>query len=261
MKMNRFRVLILFVAVLGVCFCLAFSAAPKASVLIIHDELPQMEVLSDFLTEKGDLDVMIVEQQSLPDDLSAYKAVIVFIHGKLFEKTEKAVIDYTINGGKLICLHHSISSGKSRNKFYFDFLGVQLDKGTMEEGGYKWEDGSWMLVNLNSKHPITNNNVNWEKSIAYTSSDSPSVECTLPAITLKKDSEVFVNHKYTDAREKTVLCGLVYKDPATGKTYMQDRTAWLKKQGKGSIFYFMPGHSVSDYKNENIAQIILNAIK
>ena len=31
-------------------------------VLIVHDELPQMEVLTRFLQEKGDLDVTLVEQ-------------------------------------------------------------------------------------------------------------------------------------------------------------------------------------------------------
>ena len=259
--MNRFWALILFVPVALVCFILAFSASGGPDVLIIQDELPQMEVLADFLADKGDLSVKIVDQQGLPDDLAAYRAVIVFIHGKLFEQTETAVLDYTENGGRLICLHHSISSGKAKNKFYFKFLGVQLDKGIMEAGGYKWEDGSWSIVNLNPHHPITNHNVNWNEPIAYTSSDYPSVEGSFSAIALKKDSEVFVNHKYTDGREKTVLCGLVYKDPATGRTYMQDRAAWLKKQGKGSVFYFMPGHSVSDYKNANIAQIILNAVK
>lgn len=42
---------------------------------------------------------------------------------------------------------------------------------------------------------------------------------------------------------------------------MQDRGTWIKEQGEGTIFYFMPGHAVSDYQNKHVTQIILNAIK
>jgi len=143
---------------------------------------------------------------------------------------------------------------------YFDFLGMRLDKGPMEEGGYKWKPSGWSLVNLNSRHFITNSNIEWNKKVTYTPSDQPSPEGKYPAITLGADSEVFINHKFTDGREKTVLCGIIYHDAETGKTYMQDRGAWIKKQGKGTIFYFMPGHAVSDYENRNVTQIILNAI-
>jgi hypothetical protein len=232
----------------------------KTGMLIIQDEKPQIDVLAKFLTEKGKLPVTIVEQKSLPKQLSSYKAVIVFIHGRFYEQTERAIIDYTKTGGRLIALHHSISSRKAENKFYFDFLGIQLNKGPMEDGGYAWKPSSWTLVNLNPKHYITNHNVEWEKQVTYTSSDQPGVEKIYPGINLKDDSEVFINHRFTDGREKTVLCGLIYTDKATGKTYMQDRGAWIKNQGKGIIVYLMPGHCVSDYKNENVAQMVLNAI-
>jgi len=118
------------------------SGSPK--VLIIQDERPQMDVLAKFLTEKGNLPVTIVDQQSLPMPLSAYKAVIVFIHRELHEQTERSIIDFTKAGGRLVCLHHSISSRKAENKFYFDFLGMQLNKGTMEDGGYAWKASNWM---------------------------------------------------------------------------------------------------------------------
>ncbi|UCF17662.1 MAG: hypothetical protein JSW59_09410, partial [Phycisphaerales bacterium] len=154
----------------------------------------------------------------------------------------------------------SISSKKALNRFYFDFLGIRLDKGSMETGGYKWKQSTWSLVNLNSQHFITNFDVDWDETIVYTPSDYPSTEQAYPSITLQDDSEVFINHKFIDGREKTVLCGIVYHDAESNKTYMQDRGAWLKRQGKGTIVYFMPGHTVSDYQNKNISQIILNAI-
>jgi hypothetical protein len=240
---------------------LGLSPAKAPEVLIIQDELPQMEVLAKFLRDEGNLSVTITDQPSLPGDLSAYQAVVVFIHKDLDEKTEKSIIDYTRNGGKLICLHHSISSKKANNRFYFDFLGMRLDKGPMETGGYKWKACSWSLVNLNSQHFITNSGVDWDEKVTYTPSDYPSSERKYPSVTLGADSEVFVNHKFTDGREKTVLCGIVYHDAESGRTYMQDRGAWIKKQSKGMIVYFMPGHAVSDYANKSIAQMILNAVR
>lgn len=234
--------------------------AEQPGVLIIQDERPQMDVLAKFLAEKGKLPVTIVDQQSLPKQLSTYKAVIVFIHRALHEQTERAIIDYTNAGGRLICLHHSISSKKAENKFYFDFLGMKLKKGPMKDSGYAWKASNWTLVNLNIKHYITNHKIEWNKQVTYTSSDQPSVEKLYPCIDLKDDSEVFINHRFTDGRQKTVLCGLIYTDKDTGKTYMQDRGAWIKKQGKGTIVYLMPGHCVSDYQNENIARIVLNAV-
>jgi trehalose utilization protein len=41
---------------------------------------------------------------------------------------------------------------------------------------------------------------------------------------------------------------------------MQDRGAWIKNRGKGTIVYLMPGHCESDYQNENIARMVLNAV-
>jgi hypothetical protein len=254
---------LIFLLFLTVCTVFIFgSSSPKASkVIIVQDEMPQMEVLAKFLREKGKCSVTITDQNSFPKDLSAYDAVIVFIHRDLQENTENSIINYTQKGGKLICLHHSISSKKAQNKFYFDFLGIRLDKGPMEKGGYKWKESSWSLVNLNSKHFITNFNVSWNENISYAPSDYPSSKRAYPGITLKQDSEVFINHKFTDGREKIVLCGLVYYDKESDKTYMQDRGAWIKRQGKGTILYFMPGHIASDYENKNISQMILNAIR
>ena len=254
------RSILLFVLIC-VALTLGLSSAGPRKVLIVQDELPQMDVLAEFLRETGNLSVTIMDQQSLPEDFSEYQAVVVFIHKDLEARTEESIIDYTKDGGKLICLHHSISSKKALNRFYFDFLGIRLDKGPMETGGYKWIHSTWSLVNLNSQHFITNFDVNWDEAIVYTPSDYPSTEQAYPSIALQDDSEVFINHKFTDGREKVVLCGIVYHDTETNKTYMQDRGAWIKKQDKGTTVYFMPGHAVSDYENENISQMILNAIR
>lgn len=246
------------------------TLAQSNKVLVIQDEMPQIEVLAKFLRNTGKLKVEIVDQSHLPGDMSGYQAVIGFIHGSLEVSTEKAIIDYTENGGRYICLHHSVSSGKARNEFYFDFLGIQLDhpefsRYPVKPGeGYGWfhdgENGiTLILTNLNSHHYITSHNINWGPPVSYTSSDGPAVEGYYPSISLS-ETEVYMNHKFTDGREKTVLCGFKYYDPRNGELFMQDRAVWLKPYGEGTIVFIMPGHTPADYENPNIAQMILNAI-
>jgi Trehalose utilisation len=245
-------------------------AQQSNKVLIVQDELPAIKVLAKFLSSEGHLNINMVTQDSLPTNFSDYKAVIFYIHMKLYENAETAIIDYTKNGGKFICLHHSISSGKVNNKYYFKFLGIQLDHAELSPnpvkpgGGYGWFNDhdkgvSWSLVNLNPDNYITSHNVTWNQQVTYKSSDEPSVIETYPAITLK-GTEAYMNHKFTDGREKTVLCGIKFYDIRNNELFMQDRAVWYKKYGKGIIYYFMPGHSVSDYENKNVAQMILNAI-
>jgi len=248
------------------------SGEPLQKVLIIQDETLQMEVLSSFLQEHGPFDVTVVDQNALPEDFSIYEAVILYIHGGMDEPVELRAIQYTKDGGRLVLLHHSISSGKARNKYYFDFLGMRLDdpghsSGPVEPGGgYGWRDEgtggagvTLTVVNLNPGHYITSHLVNWPDTIRYTPSDFPSAGGDYPAIHLPH-SEVYLNHKFTDGREKTVLMGLKYYDDRVDHTFMQDRAGWIKPQGQGMVVYLMPGHSASDYQNPNIAQIVLNAI-
>jgi len=252
--------------VITVLTSLGYSG-PRNKVIIVQDEMPTVKVLSHFLREEGKLDVAVVDQKTLPQDLSAYGSVIGYIHGKLAESAEMAIIDYTKQGGRYICLHHSISSGKARNKHYFAFLGIQLDKGSqskhpVEPGqGYGWVEGkdiALTLVNLNPHHYITNHKIQWNDPILYTSSDQPSVERSYPSITLAH-TEVYMNHKFIDGREKTVLCGLKFLDQRNKQLFMQDRAVWLKPYSKGDIIYIMPGHTPADYENKNISQMILNA--
>ncbi len=127
-------------------------------------------------------------------------------------------------------------------------------------GGYAYKASGWSLVNLNPRHYITSFRVDWGETTAYTPSDYPSVEGACPSIRLADDSEVFINHKFTDGREKIVSCGIVYQDKETSRTYLQDRGAWIKAQGKGIIIYFMPGHAASDYQRNGISQMILSAV-
>lgn len=275
MPMNTIRTssCLLAAAVVAALFVWLAAVPGPHDVLIIQDEMPQIDVLAAFLEEHGDKDVQVIDQAGLPNDLSRYEAVLLFVHNDLDESTEEAVIDYTRKGGRFICLHHSISSGKAKNRSYFDFLGMRLDhpersaEAVEPGGGYGWrheetngDNVTLTLVSLHSKHYITNHQVDWGEAIPYVVSDRPSEEALYPSISLE-NSEVYLNHKFTDGREKTVLMGLTYFDDRVGKVFMQDRAGWTKRAGDGEIVYLMPGHSVSDYRNRNVAQMVLNAIE
>ncbi len=252
-------------ALLALIAWLAWRPAPQR-VLLIQDERPPVEVLADFLEDRGGLEVSLVEQETLPDDLSAYDAVLMYVSSDLTEAAERRIIDYTEGGGRLVLLHHSISSGKVDHERYFDFLGLHLD--VPEEpsepvepgGGYGYRHHITLtLVNLQPHHYITNHEVDWDETVAYTSSDAPSVEAHFPAISLE-GSEVYMNHKFTDGREKTVLLGMKYYDDRVDALFMQDRAAWIKARGAGEVIYFMPGHVASDFAHPALAQMILNSI-
>ena len=239
----------------------------SAKVLIIQDELQQMEVLTNFLTtNQKNLEIDIAKQKNLPEDLTVYHAIILYLHFRLHENTENKVIEYTKNGGRLIVLHHSISSGKAKNKNFFPFLGVQLD-GTdnsrdpeLPGGGYVWIEGvTFTLINLDPGHCVINYNVDWGEKINYTPSDIAPAASAYPTISLH-DSEVYLNHKFTDGKDKTILMGMKFYDIRNDQLFMQDRASWYKTAEKGDIFYFMPGHSSREFENKNFSQMILNAI-
>ena len=229
-----------------------------AEVLIVADEMPVMQSLAASLKAEEHVTSQLASQNELPGSLTSFDAVIVYIHRALSEKAEDAFIAYTKAGGKLVVLHHSISSGKRKNAHWFPFLGVSLPEGDVSIGGYKWIEGvTWDLVNLKPKHFIMTNRVSFPAHIAYASTNAVSSNGSLPGFTLN-NSEVYLNHVHTEPH--TLLMGLKYTDAPAGKTYMQDRAGWVKPAGKGWIVYLMPGHRQSDFDNAAYGRIVLNAV-
>jgi hypothetical protein len=234
--------------------------------LVVMDEREQMETLARYLKEKGPVETTIADQKSMPADWSRFDAVIAYIHGPLLESSERKIIDYTRGGGRYVCLHHSISSGKAKNRDYFDFLGVRLE-GTEQAreaapvgGHYAWREGiDLTVVNLNPDHYIVRNGVSWPDTTAYRPSDSPSAEHEYPALTLRH-AEAYMNVEFTDGRAKTVLLGFKYLDDRNGALYMQDREGWLKPAGKGWVVYLQMGHSTHEFEQPPVAQMVLNAV-
>lgn len=226
-------------------------------VLIVADEFPAMEYLAERFRAEENLEAEVVGQDRLPSDLSAYRAVVVYIHRNLDPGPEAALIRYTEGGGRLVALHHSISSGKRKNRHWFGFLGIDLPSKPVTEGGYKWiEPATIEVVNLAPEHFITTHKVAWPARIAYRP-ESGGEEALRPGIVFE-ESEVYLNHTFTGPR--TVLLGVKYREPETGRVWMQDRAGWLRPAGRGLIVYFQPGHSLRDFQEPAYTRLILNAV-
>jgi hypothetical protein len=239
------------------CLLVAFSGAAAAEVLIVADEFPAMEVLATRLKTDAGLTSRIVAQTNMPADLAPFGAVIVYVHGNLAEAAEEAFIAYTEAGGKLIPIHHSISSGKRKNTQWFKFLGVSLASGDVTLGGYKWiEPVTLDFVNVAPDHFIMTNGVSYPKQITYASEGTSQAQIR-PGFTLPA-SEVYINHTLTESRQ--ILMGFKYTDTKSNKTWMQDRAGWLRRAGRGWIIYFQAGHSTADFEELAYARVLVNAV-
>lgn len=235
-------------AVLSGCTCLIAAAK---DVLIVADEIPAMEVLAKQLKKRIGAGASIIRQDQLPPDLSVYPAVFVYIHKDISEPAEKAFIAYAKGGGKLILLHHSISSGKRKNAFWFPFLNIELPDKPYAEGGYKYFDpASFDVVNLAPNEYITSHNVTFKGETGYQ-------EKTLPSFSVS-GTEVYLNPVFTGPRIS--LLGIKYTDQATGKIYEQPTAGWYRQAEQGTVLYFMVGHNASDFDNPVYAQILANAV-
>ncbi len=225
-------------------------------VLIVADEFPAMENLAKALKEQEGISSKIIPQTDLPSDLSEYQAVVVYIHKDLNPEPEDAFIQYAKNGGKLIVLHHSISSGKRKNKDWFSFLGLELPKVDEKAPAYKYiDDMSMDVVNLAPKHFITTHKVAYPQKLNY-QREGTSKSKNLPGFNFPK-TEVYLNHNLLTPR--TILLGFKFTDPE-GKEWMQDRSAWCMKAGKGWLFYSQAGHYAQDFLDPTYARILANAV-
>jgi hypothetical protein len=232
-------------------FLLAQALCAAGPVLIVADEFPAMETLAGKLKAAEGFESRIVKQTALPANLREYSAVIVYIHMGLDEPAEKALIEYAETGGKLVLLHHSISSGKRPNRYWFHFLGIELPAKPYPEGGYKYyEDIEMDVVNLAPGHFITSRKVEWPKQAAWEGRPHPAVALD--------ETEVYLNHVFTGSR--TTLLGIEFTDKTLGRSYAQPSGGWYKPAGKGWVFYFMPGHSAHEFANPVYSQIVANAL-
>jgi len=239
---------------------LGLGGETARKVLILFDEKPQMEVLAKRLKSEGYAVDFVSTKDKLPI-LDPYHAVVVFIHKVFPADQAEAVIRYTRAGGRMIALHHTISSAKAKTPDWLRFLGIELAKGDIEKGGYVWQEGVTLrLVNLAPGHYITTNKIEYPAKAEYKRFDREEPAQERDCVDFP-GSEVYINHRFTDSKDKTVLYGLACRHPKLGeKTWMQDRGGWLKKAEKGWIFYFMPGHTVQELENPVFQQVIMNSL-
>ncbi len=192
--------------------------------LIVCDEVPAMETLAKQIETRLHQSSEITSQDKLPASLRGYKSVIVYIHKDLTEIAETAFIDYAKGGGRLILLHHSISSGKRKNKYWFPFLGIQLPE------SYRYvDDATWEVIPTGRAKPFT-----------------------------MHETEVYLN-QVPDSNRKLLL-KMRFHDPKTGEDFAQDTAGWVKKAGKGTVYYFMPGHKATDFEYEPYVAVLMKAI-
>jgi len=247
---------------LAACSALASGepARVEPRVLIVCDERVQMDALAKFLCDPGKLEVEIVDQEAFPASTNGYRAVIDFVHKPFTDRVEKALIDCAENGGRLISLHHSISSSKRLNKFWLGFCGTTLPTGPREQGGwFVVGNTTASLVNLRPGHYVTSHNVKYPKRISYVSSESLREPQVLPALELPR-TEVFLGQQFSGGQPREILFGLACIDPKTSQTIMVDRGGWIQRKGRGRHFYFQLGHATGDFQNTAYCQILLNAL-
>ena len=234
--------------------------AQSETVLIVSDEFETLEGLVEFLQTEAGYSVQMAAEDSVPSNLSNMHAVMMYVHGLFPAESAQKLIDYAESGGRLVVLHHGISSKKKLTPSWLPFLGIHLDREEGSEKYYTWlKPVAYDFVNLQPKHYITSHRVTYTRIVEYESSDRPSAPGRFPAIEFA-GSEIFINHQFTDGREKTVLFGYRYRDEKTGQVMMEDRNGWYKPAGKGWLFYFQPGDAATDFQNRNYCQILWNSL-
>ena len=245
-----------FLLVLIVLIPISISAfAQKNKVLIVSDTWPEMDVLANGLKENGYI-VSKANEEELESDLSGFDFVFMYVHVTHAPRTTQVLIDYTINGGSLVVLHHGISSSKMKNPEWLDFLGIQLYPRDHQE--YPWKvlaNLTYSMVNLNPGHFITSNGIEYEKITPFKSEYETIYEGEYSAFQLV-NTELFLNQRFTDD-QRTILYGFRTEDGSR----VQPTSGWYCPKGKGMVFYYQAGHEELDYQNPNFLQVILNTLE
>lgn len=231
-----------------ICLLLPLLGLPLLAdfdALVVADEMPAMDVLARQMYDRARARLRLTTQDVLPAKMSDYPAVIVYIHTILTPTAEHGLLDYVRGGGRLVLVHHSISSHKRTNKDWLPALEMTLPE------NYKYFDPVTIdVVNLAPGHFITSNQVRWREQFEYKGKRTDGFDL--------QHTEAYLNHAFQGPR--TTLLGLKFTDPKTGQTYEQDTAGWYKTVGKGLVFYFMPGHNAFDFDNVVYAQILANAL-
>lgn len=242
------------------------QAAPdNRSLLIIQDRLPGMDSLAGYLKAHGGLETKIVGQDAAPSDLSAFKAVLLYVDLYYTDAVENSVEAYVKGGGRLVVIHHSIS-GKKQPK-WLDFVGMRLTGGgtplaaepSQPGGHYAFRFGiSQTIVNVQPKHYITSNGIKWPETVDF-KPEGAAASARLPAQTIKA-TESYMNFVPLRPGSRRPILGFKYKDDRNGAEFMQNTAGWTERIGKGQLVYLQPGHFGEEFQDSILDQMILNSI-
>jgi len=224
--------------------------------MIVADEWPQMHAMAAKLNEYADYDIQKAEQDEIDSDLSAFDFVFMYVHKPLVRNAERALIDFTKDGGSLIVLHHGIASSKMQNPAWLNFLGIELFPRDHHE--LPWGvigQTTHTMVNLSPGHFITSNRIKYEKTVSFNSEFDTIFHGEYPAFDLP-DTEIFLNQVLKDHQIR-VLFGFKSADGSR----MQPTSGWYKQSGRGRIYYYQAGHSVADFENPNFIRVLLNTLE
>lgn len=229
-------------------------------LLIIGDKDGELPTLAAVLTDRGGYEVQALAQAGVDRRLGGYDAVVMYVHRPIRLHIEKALIDYTNGGGRLLVLHHGIASAKWQNPEWLSFVGVSMAPRDDPERPWGVEaNTTYTLVNLAPGHYVTSHMIRYDCEVDYLSPDSGTRRGRYLALDLP-DTEVFRNQCFTDGDVKTVLFGYRHVDRENGYTRMEDTAGWMKPAGKGWLFYLQPGHAEHDFSHSHFARIILNCL-
>lgn len=233
-----------------------YNSGKQIKILIVADQWSPMDLLAERLIEHRNCLIQKSKEDQIDPDLSGFDFVIVYVHEILPADTERALICYATDGGSLIVLHHSIASAKMNNPEWLDFLGIQLFPRDHKE--YPWgvlNDTTHTIVNLCPGHFLTSNGMNYMETTTFHSEYDTIYQGVYESFDLHH-TEIFLNQRFV-GDQHNILFGFSTENGSR----MQPTGGWYKNAGKGRVFYYQAGHSVSDFENQNFLQIFLNTLK
>ena len=232
------------------------DSGDQKNILIVADQWLQMDLLAEKLIEHNNSLIRKSEEDRVDSDLSGFDFVIVYVHEIIPADTECALIRYATDGGSLIVLHHSIASAKMNNPKWLDFLGIELFPRDHKQ--YPWgvlNDTTHTIVNLCPGQFLTSNGINYKETITFHSEYDTVYQGVYESFDLHH-TEIFLNQRFV-GDQHNILFGFSSENGSR----MQPTGGWYKKAGKGWVFYYQAGHSVSDFENQNFLQVLLNTLQ
>ena len=136
-------------------------------LMIVGDDWPPMHALAASLTTLGPVVAHAANEPDLPDDLSVYDVVIMYIHKVMDTRVEQALIRYARQGGRLLVLHHGLASAKIHNPDWLALAGLHLEP--KDAPKHAWRVAGHVthtLVNLNPSHYILSKDMRMARSFA-----------------------------------------------------------------------------------------------